>query len=183
MCKRIFLNNSHPNTIFSYTHVIWKCFNFHYSTFWMKWLLPNFSKRLWTKLRPWTFVWFLQVDIPMHVTFICKWSFLNGVWTPSKLTSSRRFHKWIPTVVSTLFSYCTRSHSMSNRTCPWGGLLLNFNKALKWNLSHCYSRNIILTHKPRFMPPILRCCNTFFPSPIQNNNQRWMWSNNGLKHE
>jgi hypothetical protein len=104
--------------------------------------------------------------------------------TPSKLFSTKRFHKWIPTIVSTLFSYHTRPHSTSNCTYLWGGLLFNFNKALRWNLSHCYSINIILVHKPHFMPLNSRCiCNTFLPSSIRNSNQGWMWNNNGWKHE
>jgi hypothetical protein len=46
-------------------------------------------------------------------------------------------------------------------------------------MSHCYSADMILIHKPHFMPLILWCfCNTSPPSLIQNNNQGWMWSGN-----
>jgi hypothetical protein len=46
-------------------------------------------------------------------------------------------------------------------------------------VSHYYSRNIILTHKPRFMLIIFWCFyNASLPSWIQNSNQRWMWSSN-----
>jgi hypothetical protein len=65
------------------------------------------------------FFWFLQVDIPMHATFIGKWCFYDGFWTPSRLFSPKRFNKWIPLVVFILFSHCT-SHIPPQITCVFG---------------------------------------------------------------
>ncbi len=52
-----------------------------------------------------------------------------------KLFSPKKFHEWISTIVSTLLSYCTRSHSTLNWTYPWGNLPFNHDQALKWSLS------------------------------------------------
>jgi hypothetical protein len=46
------------------------------------------------------------------------------------------FSEWILLVVSTLFSYYTRSHSTLNYMSPWNGLLLNLDQAFKWSSSH-----------------------------------------------
>jgi len=90
-----------------------------------------------------------------------------------------RHYKWIPIVVSTLLSYCTRSHFMSNCTYPWGGSLLNHDQTFEWNSSQYYRGKIVSTHKPRFMLSISWClCNTFVPTPIQSSNQGWIWNNN-----
>jgi hypothetical protein len=79
----------------------------------------------------------------------------------------------------TLFSYHTRSHSMLNYLCPWSGSSLNHDQALMWNLSRCHGGNVVLSHKPCFMPSISQCFyNTFLPTLIWNNNQGWMWNNN-----
>jgi hypothetical protein len=147
--------------------------------FWIKQLLPTFFERLWTKLRPWTFIWLFHATIPTHAKFIYKWSFWDGLWTPSNLLSPIRFHEWILIIVSTLFSYRTRSHSILNCTYPWGSLPLSHDQTFGWNLSHSRKGNIVLTHKPCFMPLILWCLyNTFFPTPIWSINQGWMWNNN-----
>ncbi len=88
-------------------------------------------------------------------------------------------YKWIPIVVSTLLSYCTRSHFMSNCTYPWGGSLFNHEQTFEWNSSHYRRGNIVSTHKPWFMPSISWClCNTFLPTPIQSSNQGSIWNNN-----
>jgi len=66
------------------------------------------------------------------------------------------FHlEWVPLVISILFSYHTSSHSTLNYTCPWNNPPLSHDQAFKWNLSHCSVRNVVLTHKPHFMPSIL----------------------------
>jgi hypothetical protein len=147
--------------------------------FWIRRLFPIFFERLWTKLGPWTFIWLFQATIPMHAKFIYKWSFWDGLRTLSNLRSLIRFHEWIPIVVSTLFSYCTRSHSTLNCTYPWDSPPLSHDQTFRWNLSHCHKGNIVLIHKSCFMPLNLWClCNTFFPSPIWSINQGWMWNSN-----
>jgi hypothetical protein len=48
---------------------------------------------------------------------------------------------------------------------------LAMTKAFRWSSFHYSGRNIVLTHKPRFMPLILQSfCDTFFPTPILNCN-------------
>jgi hypothetical protein len=84
-----------------------------------------FFGKLRTRPRCWSFIWFLQVNISMHVEFIYKWFFKDGFRTPPKLFSPKKFHEWIPTKVSTLFSYHTRSHSTLNYTYLWGNPLFN----------------------------------------------------------
>jgi hypothetical protein len=122
---------------------------------------------------------FFTVGIPMHVKFICKWSFWDVFWTPLELFSPRRFHEWLPTIISILFSYHTRSHSTLNYPCPWGGSSLNHDQTFMWNLSHCHGGNVVSNHNPCFMPSISQCfCNTFLPTLVWNNNQGWMWNNN-----
>jgi hypothetical protein len=79
-------------------------------TYWIKWVFPTFPKRLQIKPGLWGFVQIFQVGIPTHASFICKWSFWDGLWTFLELSSPRRFHEWISTIVSTLFSYCTKTH-------------------------------------------------------------------------
>jgi hypothetical protein len=64
----------------------------------------------------------------MHVEFICKWSFWDGIWTPLRLFSPIRFHKWISTIVSTLVSYHIRSHS-TYCTYPWGSSPFNHDQS------------------------------------------------------
>jgi hypothetical protein len=89
---------------------------------------------------------------------------LGWFWTPSKLFSLRRFNKWIHSVVLTLFSYCTRSHSTSNCIYPWNSMPPYHDKAYRWSSFHCSARNIIFTHKPSFMLSIpQQFCNTFLP--------------------
>ncbi len=111
----------------------------------------------------------------MHVEFICKWLFKDGFWTLLKLFSPRKLCEWIPTIISTLLSYCSRSHFMSNYTYPWDDSPFNQDQAFRWNLSHCCKGNIILIHQAHFMPSILQCLrNTFIFSPIWSNNQGWM---------
>ncbi len=56
-----------------------------------KWLFPTFPWKLWTVLRPWTFLRLFQIGVPTHAEFINKWSFWNGFWTPSGLFSPWRF--------------------------------------------------------------------------------------------
>jgi hypothetical protein len=142
-------------------------------------IFPLFFERLQTRPRLWIFIWLFQVNIPTHAKFIFKWSFWDGFRTPLRLLSPRRFCKWILTVVSTLLSYCTRSHSTSNYTYLWGSMLFRHDQTFRWNLSHCHKGSIVLTRKPYFMPSISQClCNTFLPTPIQNSNQGWMWRNN-----
>jgi hypothetical protein len=127
-----------------------------------------FLKILQTRPKPWAFIWFLQIDILMHVTFVYKWYFWDDFWTSLKLFSPIRFHEWIFIVVSTLFSYCTRSHSTLNYTCPWNGPPFIHDQTFKWSLSHCHWENFVLVHKLCFiMFLILWCfCNTFLPAPI-----------------
>jgi hypothetical protein len=62
---------------------------------------PLFLKK-WAGLGLRAFLWFLQVGILIHVTFISNWSLWDGCWTPSRLFSSWRFSKWIPQ----LFQLC-----------------------------------------------------------------------------
>ncbi len=121
MCKGIILNNSHFNTIFPSTHIFQHHLSSHYITPWIKWLLPAFPKRLRTRPRPQTFIWFHQVDIPTHVAFINKWSFGDGFLTPLGLFSPRGFSEWIPLIVLIMFSYHTWSHSTLNCMCLWSG--------------------------------------------------------------
>jgi hypothetical protein len=90
----------------------------------------------------------------MHATFICKWSFWNGFWTPLELFSPKRFRDCLSTIISTLFSYHTRSNSTLNYPCPWSGSSFNHDQVLMWNLSHCHGGNIISNHKLCFMPLI-----------------------------
>jgi hypothetical protein len=47
-----------------------------------------------------------------------------------------RFSKWTLSVVLTLFSYCTRSHSTPNCMHLWSGPLLNHDQAFRWSSSH-----------------------------------------------
>ncbi len=83
-----------------------------------KMLFLVFPQRLWTRPRLQAFFWFLQIGIPMHDTFINKWSFYNGFGTLSELFPPRRFNEWIPLVVPILFSYWIGSHSTPNCKCP-----------------------------------------------------------------
>jgi hypothetical protein len=107
----------------------------------------------------------------MHATFINKRYFLNGFWTPLGLFSTWRFNEWILSIVSTLFSYCIKSHSTPNRTCPWNGLPRNHDQAFMWSSSHLNGGNIVSTHELHFMVSILwSFCNTFFPTPIWSCN-------------
>jgi hypothetical protein len=46
---------------------------------------PFFLGRPWTKPKPWSFIWFLQTNIPTHAKFIYKWSFWDGLQKPLKL--------------------------------------------------------------------------------------------------
>ncbi len=124
-CNKIFSCNSHFGTIFSCTPIFQHHLNSHHFTFWIKWFLLVFPRKLWTKPSLWAFIWFLQVGIPTHAAFIYKWSFWDGFWTPSKLFSPIWFYEWFPTIISTLFSYCTRSHFASNYTCCCSALPLS----------------------------------------------------------
>jgi hypothetical protein len=65
---------------------------------------------------------------------------------------NKRFCECILTIVSTLFPYYTRSHPMSDCAYPWSGSILRHDQAFRWSSSHYCGGNIILTHKPRFMP-------------------------------
>ncbi len=170
-CKGIFLSNSHFGTIFSHTQVLQHHLSSHRITPRIKWLFSIFPWRLRVRLRPWALFWFFQVGIPMHVTFISKWSFWDGFWTTSKLFSPWKFSELIPLVVPTLFSYCTGPHSTLNCTCPWNGPLFNHDQAFRWNSSHCSGGNIVSIHKPSFMFSISwSICNTLFPTPIWSYN-------------
>jgi hypothetical protein len=72
-----------------------------------------------------------------------------------------------------LFSYCTRSNSTSNCTYPWGNPPFSHDQTFRWSSSHCNKGNNILIHKAHFMLSISWCfCNTFLPTPIQNNDWR-----------
>jgi hypothetical protein len=118
---------------------------------------------IWIRLELPAFFWFLQVDIPTHVTFFDKWSFWDDFWTPLKLFSAKRFSKWISLVVSTLFSYYIRSYSTSNCTYPWNGspfLLGGVHPIV-------IGGNIVSINKTHFMLSIPRhLCNTIFPTPF-----------------
>jgi hypothetical protein len=88
-----------------------------------------------------------------------------------------------------LLLFCTWTHFWvlqgveSASTYPWGCSLFGHDQTLRWSSSHCHNGNVVSIHKPHFMLSILWCvCNTFFPTPIQNNNQGWMW-NNGPWHQ
>jgi hypothetical protein len=48
--------------------------------------------------------------------------FLGWFLNTFEIFSPKRFNKWIPLIVSTLFSYYTGSHSTSNCTYPWSNL-------------------------------------------------------------
>jgi len=74
-CKGMLSSSSCFGTIFSCTHVFRHHLSFHHITPRIRWLFFVFPWRLWTKLGPQTFFWFLQVSVPMHATFIGKWSF------------------------------------------------------------------------------------------------------------
>jgi hypothetical protein len=92
-----------------------------------------------------------------------------------------KFSKWIPSIVPTLFSYCTRSHSTPNCMCLWSGLPLSHEQTFGWSSSHYNGGSIILIHKPRFMSSIpwnLRT--TFFPRQIWSYNKGWLWNSNPL---
>jgi hypothetical protein len=91
-----------------------------------------------------------------------KWTFqrmphllANGpfgwFWSIFMTIFNRRFNEWILIIVSSLFSYHTRSHSSSNCTWLWSGLPLSHDQTFRWNLSHCNGGNIVLTHKLYFM--------------------------------
>jgi hypothetical protein len=121
----------------------------------IKCILPVFPKRLRTKPKPQVFFWFFQACIPTHAPFIDKWSFRDGFWTFSKLFSPKKFNKWILKIVSTLFSYHSRSHSTLNCTCPWSSPLFNRDQAFRWSSSHCNGGNIILIHKLHLMCSIV----------------------------
>lgn len=177
MCKKILSCNMHSSTIFSCTHILRHHFNFHWLHLKSNGFSPFFLK---TPDQYFEFSSdFFQVNIPTHAEFMFKWSFWDGLQTPLRLLSPRRFCKWILTIVSTLLSYCRRSHSMSNYTYLWGSMPFRHDQALGWSLSHCHKRSIVLTHKSYFMPSISQClCNIFLPTPIQNSNQGWMWKNN-----
>jgi hypothetical protein len=139
----------------------------------IKWLPPTFPRRLWIRLGPQAFIRLFQVGIPTHASFIWKRPFWDGLWRTLRFFSFRRFYKWIPTIVSTLFPYRARSHPMSNCTYLWNNLPFCHDQAFWWSSSHCYGGNIILTHKSYFMFSILWCLyNTFFPTPIQSYNQK-----------
>jgi hypothetical protein len=85
--------------------------------------------------------------------------------------SPRRLYEWIFTIVSTLFSYHSRSHFMSNCTYPLGNSPFNCDQTFKC-LSHCHWGNVVLIHKLHFMPSLSWClCNVFLPTPIQSSNQ------------
>jgi hypothetical protein len=101
-----------------------------------------------------------KFGIPMHVAFICKWSFWDGFWTPLEWFSPKKNHEWLPTIIATLFSYHTRSHSTSDYPCPWSGSFFNKDQALMWNFSHCHGGNIVSNHKSCFMLSISQ----FFPT-------------------
>jgi hypothetical protein len=186
---RILSRSTHFGTIFFYFHVLQHHLNVHHFTSWIRWILLAFFGRLWIRLRPWTFIWFLQTSIAMHAEFICKWYFWDGFWTLRKLLSPQKIYKWIPTIVSTLFSYLTRSYSMSNCISPCIIIYMcekcippfNHDQALQWSSSWYHRGSVVLRHKPHFMPLILWCiCSTFFLTLIRSNNQGWMWSNNPL---
>lgn len=150
MCRWIFLSNLNFSTILFDTHVLQHQFNFHHSTSWIKWFFPIFFKNYELdqnfELSSNSFKLIL-----IHVTFIYKWSFWDGFWTPKRLFSPKRLCKWIPTIVSTLLSYHTRSHFTLNYPCFWGGLFHNHDQAFKWNLSHCHGGNVVSIHKLHFM--------------------------------
>ncbi len=167
----ILLNSSHFSTIFSHTHFFQHHFSSHCNTPEIKWLFLIFSWRIQTNPRPPAFFWFLRINIPRHVAFINKWYFWDGFWTFSKLYSFWRFSKWIPSIVPTLFSYCIRSHSTANFTCPWGGPPLSHDQAFRWSPFHCNGGTITSIHKPHFMSSIpWNFCNTFFPTLIWSYN-------------
>jgi hypothetical protein len=71
----------------------------------IKWLPPTFPRRQWARLGPQAFIRLFQIGIPTHASFILKQHFWDGFWTTLKLFSFGIFYKWIPTIVSTLFSY------------------------------------------------------------------------------
>jgi hypothetical protein len=124
------------------------------------------------KLEPWTFIWFLQANIPTHAKIIYKWSFRDVFQTPLDVLSPKRFRKWIPTIISTLLSYHTRSHSMLNCTYSWGSPPFNHDQAFRWNSSHCHRGNVVLNHKPCFMLLVLQhLCSKFLPTPIWSSNR------------
>jgi hypothetical protein len=64
----------------------------------------------------------------MYIEFIYKWSFWDGLRTLMRLSSFKRCHEWIPTIVSTLISYRIRSHSMLNCTHLRGACFLAMTK-------------------------------------------------------
>jgi hypothetical protein len=134
-------------TIFFCIHILQHHFSSHHFTSWIRRLLPTFFGRIWTKLRPWTFIWFFQVSILTHAKSIYKWFLWDGFRTPLRFFSPRRFGEWIPTFVSTLFSYRTRSHSMLNFTYLWGGLLFSHDQTFGSNTSHYRRGNVVSIHK------------------------------------
>ncbi len=171
LCKGILLGNSCFGTIFFRTHILWHHPNLHHIISQIKWLLFVFLRKLRAKPKFQAFFWFLQIDIPTHATFISKWSFWDGFWTPLGLFSPWRFNKWIPLVVLTLFSYCTRPHSTPNCMCPWNSLPFSHDQTFKWNSSNYSGASIISTHMSGFMSSIpWNFCNTLFRTPIWNCN-------------
>jgi len=91
----------------------------------------------------------------------------SGFWTHLGLFSPWRFGEWIPSIVLTLFSYYTRSHSTPNCTCPKSSLPLSHDQVFRWSSSHCNGGYIVWIHKPCFMFSIpWNFYNTLFPTPI-----------------
>jgi hypothetical protein len=134
-------------TIFSCTHILPHHFNFHCSTSWIKQFFPIFFGRLRIRPRPWTFIWLFEANTLMHAESIFNWFLWDGFQTPLRFFSPKRFREWIPTLVSTLFSYHTRSHSMLNCTYLWGDLLLSHDQTFGWGSSHCCKGSVVLFHK------------------------------------
>jgi hypothetical protein len=60
----------------------------------------------------------------------------------------------ISSMVPTLFSYCIRSHSTSNCTCPWNSSFLSHDQPFRWSSSPCSAGNIVYIHKPHLMSSI-----------------------------
>jgi hypothetical protein len=93
--------------------------------------------------------------------------------------STWKFSKWIPSIVPTLFSYYTRSHSTPNCMCLWSDSPLSHDQTFRWSSSHYNAGSIISTHKSHFMSLIpWNLCNTLFPTRIWSYNKRWLWNSN-----
>jgi hypothetical protein len=68
-----------------------------------------FFGKLWTRPRCWSFIWFLQINISMHVEFIYKWFFKDGFRTPPKLFSPKNSMSGFPQRFQ-LCSHITQGH-------------------------------------------------------------------------